>query len=59
MFVSIADANDVHHVVQGRQVQALAECPGRDGPLLPDNLTRVTTALDSGIWAWELEGHPN
>ncbi len=59
MFVSIADANDVHRVVQGRQVQALAECPGREGPLLPENLTRVTTPLDSGVWARELEGHPD
>ncbi len=59
MFVSIADANDVHRVVQGRQVQALVECPGREGPLLPENLTRVTTPLDSGMWAQELEGHPD
>ncbi len=57
--VSDAEASDGHHSVQGRQVQALADCAGKEGPPLPEHLTVISTPMDWGIWAQELAGHPD
>ena len=40
-------------------MQALAECAGCEGPLLPPHLARITTPMDGGVWEQELAGHPD
>ena len=56
---SIAEVNNRFHTIRGSQIKALVELAGCRGSIFRAHLSKITTSMNSDIYAHELAGYPD